>query len=285
MVTLPSKKVLSVFILVAALVVSIIVAFGRDKASSAINFTSNLVVGDKVLMPENPNWQNELGKVSASAAITKTEESTSTEETLTDVVSRTFMSNYLALKESGNLSSSSAQDLIDKTLEYIGHTETGGQAVQVSQLNVVADNGKQSVMDYGENLGMILKINKPKDPKEGLSIFSQAVQSNSPSKINELDGIIAVYQKVAGELVKMPVPKTFVKAHLDITNGVKGGIIALTEMKAVFSDPFKGLSAVQLYQNSVITFTQAFRATNDFLKQNNVVYKQGSGGYYLLYGL
>jgi hypothetical protein len=32
-------------------------------------------------------------------------------------------------------------------------------------------------------------------------------------------------------------------------------------------------------------FTQAKQATNAFIIKNNIIYKQGSGGYYLLYGI
>jgi len=84
---LPSKKVLSVFVLTAALVAAIIIAFSRDKASSAINYTSDLVAGEKVSIPENPNWQNELSGVSQNTAPVQISENTPTESTLTDTVS------------------------------------------------------------------------------------------------------------------------------------------------------------------------------------------------------
>jgi len=284
-VILPSKKVLSVFVLTAALVAAIIIAFSRDKASSAINYTSDLVAGEKVSIPENPNWQNELSGVSQNTAPVQISENTPVESTLTDTVSLSLMSNYLALKQNENLDATSAQNLVDKTLEYIEQTKTDSPAIQVSGLNVVSDNGKQSIIDYGENFGMILKTNKPKQPKEALDIVTQAVQSNDPSKIKELDSVIAVYNKVVDELVKMPVPKTFVKAHLDIINGLRGGVAALIEIKTVFNDPFKALVAIQLYQNGVDVFTQAMQAIYGFMAQNNIIYKQGSGGYYLLYGI
>jgi flagellar motor component MotA len=282
---LPSKKVLSVFIVMAALVAAIIITFGRDKASSAISYTSNLVAGEKVKIPENPNWQNELSGAVQNAELVQTEEDTSTDGTLTDTVSTGFMSNYLALKESGKLDSTSAQKLIDQTISYVDQTSTKAITVTQSDLNVVADNGKQSIMDYGEALGNIAKNKKPADLKEEFGILMQVVQSGDASKINELDDIIASYEKMAAELTKMPVPKTFVKAHLDIVSGMSGMALAFTEIKSVLSDPVKGLSALQRYQKNMVLLSQATNATIIFIKQNNIVYKQGSGGYYLLYGI
>lgn len=282
MVKLPSKKVLSVFILTAALVVAIIIAFGKDKASSAINYTSSLVAGEKVTLPENPNWQNELGSVGTSS-LPQTEDSASSTETVTDTISRTLISNYLALKQSGTLDSTSAQKLVDQTINYID--KTNGQAAAITQLNVVADNGKQSIADYGENLGNIIKNKKLSDVKAEISLLTQIVQSGDQAKISQLDGPIASYKNITDALVKMPVPKTFVKAHLDITNGANGMALALTQAKSVLNDPLKGLMALQLYESSAATLSQAMNAVIVFIKQNNIVYKQGSGGYYLLYGI
>ncbi|MEK7539273.1 MAG: hypothetical protein AAB595_01350 [Patescibacteria group bacterium] len=279
---LPSKKVLSIFILTVALVAAIIIAFGRDKSSEAINFASNLVVGEKVSIPENPDWQNELGGVTMNAELVQ-EENASTTETTTDTISKTLVLNYLALKQSGSLDTMSAQKLIDQTLDYIG--KIGGQVVLVSNLNTIPDNDKQTITEYGENLGKILKYNKPKETKNEIEIATKAVISKDQNKINELDSIIAVYQKISDELIKMPVPKTFIKAHLDMINGMNSIALALKEMKEVVNDPFRGLKAMQLYQEGTTMFTQSERATRLFINQNKIIYKQGSGGYYLLYGI
>lgn len=284
-VILPSKKVLSVFIITAALVVAIIIAFGRDKSSTAINFASDLVAGDKLTIPENQNWQDELTNVVPSTNQVATEDGDSSENGVTDTIATTLISNYLALKQNDSLTGESAQKLIDQTIEYVEKNSSQTAPVSESQLNIVADNGKTSISQYGENLGMIFKTNRPKDPKTTLDIITKAIQSNDPAKMAELDSIITTYEKITADLLKMPVPKTFVKAHLDVVNSIKNGTTAIKEMKSSLEDPFKALAAIQLYQKSVTTFVQVFQAINIFIVKNNIVYKQGSGGYYLLYGI
>lgn len=280
---MPSKKVLSIFILTAALVAAVIITFGRDKASSVINYTSNLVAGEKVSVPENPNWQNELGGATANVEPVQ-EDGTSTKETTTDTISRTLISNYLAMKQSGTLNQESAQKLIDQTVNYI--SQTGSPNIETPKLNVIPDNGKQSIIDYGENLGMILKTNKS-DKKFGseVAILQESLSRKDHQKIEELQEFIDTYEKVANEIVKMPVPKTFVKAHTDIVIGIKAVILGLKEMKTVLDDPFKGLQGLQTYQSGGTLFMEAMKATLEFIKQSGVVYKQGSGGYYLFYGI
>ncbi|OHB14892.1 MAG: hypothetical protein A2431_02905 [Candidatus Zambryskibacteria bacterium RIFOXYC1_FULL_39_10] len=283
-VILPSKKVLSVFIITAALVVAIIIAFGKDKSSTAINFASDLIAGEKLTIPENQNWQDELTNVVPSTNQVATKEDLS-ENGVTDTVATTLISNYIALKQNGSLTGESAQKLIDQTIEYVEKNSSQTALISESGLNIVSDNGKTSISQYGENLGMIFKTNKPKVVRNEMEIITQIVESKDSNKMSDLNTIIAVYEKILAELIKMPVPKTFVKAHLDMTNGVKGMIMALTEIKTVLSDPVKSLSAMELYQEGSTIFIQAKQATNIFIIQNNIVYKQGTGGYYLLYGI
>lgn len=268
-----------------ALVGAIIIAFGKDKSSVAINFASDLVAGEKLIVPENQNWQDELTKIAPDIKQEAIEKEDSSENGVTDTVATTLISNYLALKQNGSLSGESAQKLIDQTIEYVKKSSSQITPIFESQLNIGADNGKISISQYGENLGIIFKTNRPKDPKTTMNIITKAIQSNDPVKMAELDSIITVYEKITADLLKMPVPKTFVKAHLDVVNSIKSGTVALKGMKDSLDDPFKALTAIQLYQKSVTTFVQVSQAINVFIVKNNIIYKQGTGGYYLLYGI
>lgn len=270
-------------ILTAGLVGAIIIAFGRDKSSQAINFASDLVAGEKVSIPENPNWQVELGKMGIDTNPNQASGAQSAPETVTDTVAQSLMANYLSLKQNGTLDQTSAQKLIDQTINYVD--SAGGKVTLISELSVVPDNGKQSMINYGENLGNVLKNNKPGTVKNEMEIAASAITSKDSSKMNELDSVIAVYQKVVNETTKMPVPKTFVKAHLDFVNGMNGIATALKEMKDVLNDPFTGLRAMQLYQDSSTMLVESENAIKVFINQNKIIYKQGSGGYYLLYGI
>lgn len=283
---LPSKKVLSILILTVAIVATIILVFGRDTSSKAINFANNLVAGDKVSIPENPNWRAELGNINVNldqTKETKEEKASSTGETTTDIVSRSLVSNYIALKQNGSLDNVSAQKLIDQTVALT--EQLGSQADLETKLNIIPDNGIQTMTNYGNDLGNILKSNRPTEVKNELEIIAQAVKSRDLEKINELDSVITTYSQISAGLSSMQIPQTFAKAHLDMTNGMKAMVIGLKETKTLFNDPIKSLSSIKLYQDGVSVFAEAMGATTSFLKKNKIIYKQGSGGYYLLYGI
>ena len=279
---LPSKKVLSVFVVIAALVVAIIITFGKDTASTAINYAGDLMTGQKISLPENPSWQSEFEKINSN--IDKTQLASSTNfENLTDAVSVSLTANYLSLKQSGQLNSDSAQTLVNQTLSYIETNTTNTKTA--SNLNVIPDNGKISITEYGENLGQIAKIKSPADIVEEVGLVVKVAKSTNPSDIAKLDGVIAGYEEIIGELIKMPVPQTFVKAHLGITNAAIGITESLKQIKKVSEDPISGLVALQAYQKNIATLSQAVQATISFITKSGVTYKQGSNGYYLLYGI
>lgn len=277
---LPSRKVLSLMVLTIALVASIIIVFGKEKSGQAINFANNLVAGEKFNIPENESWQTEVSQVARPIDVP---ELAAEEQTVTDTVSTTILSNYLALKQNDALTQESAQNLIDQTIDFIGYDN--GKVKTEADLNIIADNGLTTITEYGENLGNILKKNKPTVIKNEIEIITKALESNDQSKIEELKTIINVYNNIANDLLKIKVPKTFVKAHLDLVNGSRGMSAALSTMEQVFKDPIKSLPAFQAYNLSASVFMGSLRATNTFIMQNKIVYKQGTGGYYLLYGL
>lgn len=278
---LPSKNIWSLLVLVAGIVISIMIVTGRDKSSTAINYASSLVEGEKISLPENPSWQSEFGALSSKLDASQVEpfESDST----TDLVSVSLMSNYLNLKQSGAIDSFSKEELVNQTLDFI--ESSGTETLKEASLIIVPDNGKVSMAEYGERLGLILKVNKPNLIRNELDIISEAMRSPGTAKEEELNLVISLYDRVGQDLLKMSVPKTFAKAHIDIVNGVRGVTLSLTQLKKVNSDPILGLYAIKMYQDSGASFLQAMQAVITFLKQNNIVYKQGTGGYYLLYGI
>lgn len=283
---MPSKKVLSIIIIVVALVTSIIITFGKEKSSATIDLASDLISGQKVSIPENPNWQDELGQLDGKVqTLQETEKKPIKKEgeTVTDTVSRSLMANYLVLKQNDELDTESAQKLIDQTLDFTDQSITNLNLNP--KLYIIKDDGIKSITDYGENLGNILKNNKPTYKESEMDIIQNALQTRNPDKLLELSLIISHTEKLSRELKNMAVPLKFVKAHTDMVNSLDVITFGLDETKLVFSDSIRGLAGLQLYGRGVYTFTQALKATLDFINSNKINYKQGTGGYYLFHGI
>lgn len=276
---MPSKKVFGILIIILSFIVFIMTTFGRKTINTKIIPINTLIPGQKFKLPENLDWQNEIKKIDADENL-----STNTEkENVTDTLSRTFMYNYLALKQNNSLNETSADDLIQQLYNYT--SEIPLKNIASSDLKIIKDNGLETITDYGEKLGFILKTNRPTKPLNELQIIDEALNTQSPERIEDLQDLIDIYGNIANEMTKMQVPESFIKAHIDMNNGileVEGG---LKEIKEVFNDPIRGINGIAMYQSGRDKFIQSTIAIVEFIKNNKIFYKQGSGGYYLLYGI
>lgn len=287
MISLPSKRAQSIIVILLGVTVGIVLIFGQNTVKSGVKSINTLVAGEKVALPENPNWQEDFGKATAgtinSSITLETATSASSSQTLTDTVSRSLMANYLVLKQNGSLDANTAQNLVTNTAGYIQAMKA--EKITVNALNLIPDNGQKTMTEYGDRLGNIIKSNRPAKSMNEVEIIKSAVQTRNTEEIKELEKIALIYSNIAKDLQKMPVPQKFARAHLDIVNSLLGISASLNQITKIFEDPMQGLAALQTYQESSSTYVSAHKSIIDFLTQNKISYKQGSGGYYLMHGI
>lgn len=279
---LPSRKILSMLILAIGVVGAVIFAFNDRVTNSTTIKIGDLTAGTKIKIPENSSWQNEIQE-NVENVETIELDSGDDAETLTDNFSVSLMSNYLALKQNGNLNEQTAQNLIDSGLQYFESTYQ--VPIDNPEFKIIEDNGKKSVGEYGDSLGSIFKTYTPAKPKNELHILTEIANTQNQEKLKEIDEILVVYNNIKVGLIKIPVPNTFSRSHHDMIKGLSGITTGLKEMRSILNDPVKSLISIQTYQENATMFQRAFSATKNFIYKQNVFYKQGSGGYYLLYGL
>ncbi len=279
---LPSRKILSLLVLAVGVVLGIMFAFNRKATESATLGLANITAGEKIQIPDNPNWQTDFGQIANETEVNPTELA-ETEDSVTDNFSVSLMSTYLDLKQSGNLNDQTAQSLIDNSLQYFDSAFQSN--LENPKFNIIRDNSKQAIASYGENLGNIFLANLPAEPKNELEILTEIATTQNKSRIKEIEEINLVYQKIETDLLKMNVPSIFARSHNDIILGLRGIQAGIKEMQNVLHDPVKSLASVKIYEEGFGLFQQSFVATKNFITKQNIFYKQGSGGYYLLHGL
>lgn len=278
---MPSKKVLSVFIISLSIVIFIILIFKKEELIKVVDFGNSLVSGESLTIPQNPDWQNQISSLEIQNKNLNTTNSTS--DNLTDTTTVSLMSNYLALKESGLLTEDSALRLIDETLNFIG---TSGQSKTNSGFNlkIVSTTGI-SVFQYGENLGLILKNNNPINLRNGLAITSEAIESKDPQLVKDLSIVINESESLISKIREMDVPSIFEKNHRGMLEGLILISESLRDLQKVFTDPVVALNSLDRYVSGVNMFTSSGMGIFTFIKDSGIIYEQGSGGYFLLYGI
>lgn len=282
MAYLPSKKVLSFFIIVAGLVTSIIIALGSDKASTAINYAGNIVAGEKITLPKNPEWQSELVVSERVILENKESQEATTTDTLTDTVSKTLLGNYILLKQNNGLNQQSAEALVNQSVDIIKSEET---PIQPIVLDIISDNSRQSIQVYGDRLGIIYKQNVPPDPITNFDPFLKSLQEQDLEKLAKLQESIDLHNKVADELTLIPVPQTLVQSHTDMISGIRMSASGLEKIKNSPNDPIYGFVGLEMFREGKVKLYTAIESIHSSINQNGIIYEQGSGGYYLLYGI
>lgn len=276
---LPSKKVLSLLLITTSFVVFTVLVFGKKNTAGQQILSSTLRAGDKVDLPNNSNWQNVLTTSDVSENLTAP---TSTSD-VSDQISISLISNYLQLKQSDALTPENTQKILDVTTNSI--LNSNQSQIISAELNIIPDNGRQTIVNYAEDLGKVFKENRPKEVKNEIQIITKALESGDEKNLLEINSIIQVYDTLILDMKSMYVPKTFQKSHLDMVNGLIHISTSLKSIKDTYNNPFGSVSALSSYQNGVNVFLVARKATVDFIIKNKINYEQGSGGYYLLYGI
>lgn len=283
---LPSRKIISMLVVTVALVISIVIVAGERKSKQTIGSLGNIVSGSKVTIPERNSWQDELDTVSDNAQVNIVENKVAEEDTqtsYTDKVSETLISNYLVLKQNNQVSVASAQNLVDQTQELVEKEDF--KTFRRSQLSLLPDSDTKQMQEYGEVLGSFIKANKKNGFTNELSVLQEAMVGGNIKELSKLEGVAKTYEKMSYNLMMMGVPLRFADAHLDMANSLRRVSFALLDMASIEKDPVLGLEGMKRYQEGAITFINAMRSTAEYLMSKGITYKQGSGGYYLFYGI
>ena len=282
---MPSKKVISIFIICSALVFTIIIISKPEAPYSNSNLKSTVSVSGKnpeVNTGDNPNWQKEISGI--GEGVIAPEEATSTEETLTDAFSRSFMSNYLALKQSGSYNDTSATNLINQSLDFINKTDI--KQFEIKDIIISPDNSKASLTKYGNDLGSALKTNRPEGgAKNEMEIFKEMLRAEDPSFKKDLLYISETYNNLGISLSKIIVPSKFAEKHLSSMNALRAISEAVADLSTALEDPVKSIQAINSYEKNFGVLTENSRVVKVELVKAGVNYKQGENGYYFYFGI
>ncbi|HEY4515956.1 MAG TPA: hypothetical protein VJH67_02085 [Candidatus Paceibacterota bacterium] len=282
---MPSRKVISLFIVCVALVVSIIIASGIKSPSTIALNTGLLSKGPEINLPQNTNWEGDVSALSLAEVNVSEIQKSSTGNT-TDAIAESLMSNYLALRQNGELNNGSVQKLIDQASDFSDDTGATKKTYSSKDIVVSVDNSKEATKEYGTALGNILKINNSSQKgRAELQAFRELTSTKDISKGKELKIIGEDYKKIAQSFAKIKVPSSYVESHLIFINSIEGLGGAVNDMAKVLEDPIKGLSGIGIYQSNLSIMLLEMNRIRVKILKDGVVYKQGERGYYLYYGI
>ncbi|MAZ30084.1 hypothetical protein CL655_02250 [bacterium] len=222
-----------------------------------------------------PDWQELLDNTEPLELPTSTTAYTEP-ETLTDQFALDFFETYVRNEGFGafgrnpnTLIEQASSDLIRETRDPL-YTEQNitlypATAAQIrTYANAVAD--------------IMFAYPLPEGTQNEVLILEQAVAENDAALLTELTPIREAYEGMVRDMLALPVPERFMKAHLDLTNAYQALATSVAAMEQTFTDPLRSLLRLQRYQQDadglaaavVNLFTAANESGANFLPEDSV---------------
>ena len=140
--------------------------------------------------------------------ISKTSQSTLTQ---TDILAREVFSGYIALKQNDVLGTQEQAKFIEKITANSLGIEPNIKYLTLNDLKISQDSSKESLQKYSIELKQVFS-NIPELRDDNL-ILKEALDSNSPEKLEEIKSNMVFYEKAIGDLIKIEIPSILQNKH------------------------------------------------------------------------
>ena len=199
--------------------------------------------------------------------ISKTSQSTLTQ---TDILAREVFSGYIALKQNDVLGTQEQAKFIEKITANSLGIEPNIKYLTLNDLKISQDSSKESLQKYSIELKQVFS-NIPELRDDNL-ILKEALDSNSPEKLEEIKSNMVFYEKAIGDLIKIEIPSILQNKHLNLINSFKKITGNIEQMVQVFQDPILALVGAKEYYNTLQEIALASAEIGEFFKKNNIIF-------------
>ena len=171
--------------------------------------------------------------------------------TTTDILSREFFANYAALRQSGNLSESSGQELVAKLLD-----DAENKVVIVTTVYTQADiltstdASNDALIAYRERLNTIIGKHSYKALGSELETVQAAMNAQDEKLLAPLAKAHKAYAAITKELLAVSTPKSLVDLHLSFVNSFNALAESSKKMSESIADPIIAVFAVEAYRKA-----------------------------------
>ncbi|HAS84471.1 MAG TPA: hypothetical protein DCS23_00115 [Candidatus Yonathbacteria bacterium] len=162
--------------------------------------------------------------------------------TTTDLFARKLLVNYALTQGSmatTTWSDADADALAQSLIKNIDLPQIKQYATK--DLNISNDNSDTAFALYGEKLNQILQSLSFKKGSGVVTIFTDALYSSEPKKLDELTTIVAKYSNVKKSLLAMETPSGIAPIHLRLLQFYTNIEAYIISMQKLFNDPVQGL--------------------------------------------
>lgn len=273
---MPSSKIVSVFILCLALVISTWL-FSKNYSISTSTLTNNqpnaesLSARPYIESGQDEEWKKLLSKIEPKDQVftdlTKNNPNTFDDTTITAQVAKDFFSQYLLLKKGG---ADLTQENIAQIAQNISSTPEYTQvpaARYVAKNLIIIPTNTENLKKYKNNVNLSLKTRSAQIKDDPILIITEALRTDDEKVLNRLDPIIISAKSLIDDFLKMNVPESAMMVHLAMLNAFSNGLTDLEAFRSTTIDPVKALASIGQYNKHLQDFDMALQSMNAFLSR------------------
>ncbi len=279
---LPSKQFVArilLLILLLAVVFGIyeVVSFFRNRNPSLLRKPVKLQIKDVVQKDTNingiPDWEETLwgldpntnGPSNKEFILAKREILAKTEggsqiainaepATENELLSREFFAILMSLEQSGNLDDTALKAISDTIGEKI--VATSIPDTYTRNMLIIKGDSEKEIDNYFDAIKNLLLKYKKKDIGNELTFIAQGVKNNDSKVLEIAKAIGQAYKSSGKDLIKIPVPASFISIHLNLANDYDKTGQSIEGMLGVLTDQIAGMKALinyNKYSDALVT--------------------------------
>jgi hypothetical protein len=266
---MPSRKILVILIICLGVVGAVWILQwnfgGQTPAQEAIgrNSPADLTASETGTTTESGiNWQNILGTVQSTTTVASglaDSAGAPDDTTETAQLAKDFMARYLLAQGQANqsgvdttngLDTDTSDQIASDVLSSGSYTTNQAVVYTAQNLNIQADSSKATVENY--ILALVKNSNQmemsEKQNGNEVDIINDAILNQDQNELAKLDPIIANYQTLLQNMLKVPTPEEATALQLGLVNSISVVLSDLQAVRGSFVDPVKSLTALSSYK-------------------------------------
>ena len=163
-----------------------------------------------------------------------------------DELAQQFFVAIVSLQESGNLDEKALQNISDAVGKKIEATPIDD--IYTENSLATEKSTVTSIEKFRKNLSVILKKYQNKNIGDELTFISQGVLNKDKQALYAAVTVARYYHEMGQELMKMTVPNSYTKAHLNLANDYEKNSKTIEDMANVLDDQITGMKALINYK-------------------------------------
>ena len=198
--------------------------------------------------------------------------------TETDILSKKLFAEYINLKQSGNFNEEAVVATVNNLVAEEIQNKKDTQYYFPKDIKTFPSENKILLKSYGNSFAAIRTKYKNQYIQNPLVKEGGVANLLDPEFIQGLVRTSEVYKNMATELSKIAAPKDLTDTHLEILNNYMASSDGLKELRALSTDPVKGMIGTQRHIEAEEKEKNLLSDVAEYLSDNGIIFSGNEAG-------